>query len=195
MKLTLSDVRPSLQVTKFTVSLVRKPIKHADTELWMACGRLFYPELRTSRLLWYSNSNNNNYNNENNNNNLCTGVKLGRSHWGKNVVWGCFENIVLREVFLSTGDEVTQDCRRHIISSLMICTAHQMKCGWSNRQDWDGRGMWKVWVTGKLQAGFWWADLRERCQLEEPRPRWEDNIKWIFSNWDRGHGLDWSGSR
>ena len=40
-----------------------------------------------------------------------------------------FENVVLRKVFVSKGDEVTEDCRRHIMRSLMICTAHQMKCG------------------------------------------------------------------
>jgi hypothetical protein len=26
--------------------------------------------------------------------------------------------------------------------------------------------------------------------LGRSRRRWEDNIKWIFNNWDRRHGLD-----
>jgi hypothetical protein len=30
--------------------------------------------------------------------------------------------------------------------------------------------------------------------LVRSRRRWEDNMKWIFSNWDRGHELVRSGS-
>jgi len=31
--------------------------------------------------------------------------------------------------------------KNYIIRSLMICTPHQILCGWSNREEWDGRGM------------------------------------------------------
>jgi hypothetical protein len=28
--------------------------------------------------------------------------------------------------------------------------------------------MWKLWGRGKVHTGFWWGNLRERDQLEDP---------------------------
>ena len=28
--------------------------------------------------------------------------------------------------------------------------------------------MWHVWGTGEVYTGFWWTDLMERDQLEDP---------------------------
>ena len=37
-----------------------------------------------------------------------------------------FENRVLRKLFVTKRNEVTGERRRHIMRSLVICTAHQM---------------------------------------------------------------------
>jgi len=42
----------------------------------------------------------------------------------------------------------------------MICTAHQILCGWSNGEL-DGLGMWHVWGRGKVHPGIWWGNLKE----------------------------------
>ena len=42
-------------------------------------------------------------------------------------------------------------------------------------------------------AGFWWRNLRERDHLEDPGVD-ARILRWIFKEWDRGHGLDRSGS-
>jgi hypothetical protein len=31
--------------------------------------------------------------------------------------------------------------------------------------------------TGEVHTGFWWGDVGERDHLEDPRLRWEDDIK------------------
>jgi hypothetical protein len=41
----------------------------------------------------------------------------------------------------------------------MICTAQQYYLG--DQEEWDWRGMWQEWQTGKVLTGFWWGDLRE----------------------------------
>jgi len=43
---------------------------------------------------------------------FCVGVKLGRSHCGRNVDWGVFENRVLRRIFGPKRDEVTGERRK-----------------------------------------------------------------------------------
>jgi hypothetical protein len=31
-----------------------------------------------------------------------------------------------------------------------------------------GVDMWHLWGTGKVHTGFWWGDLMERDQMEDP---------------------------
>jgi len=31
----------------------------------------------------------------------------------------------------------------------------------------DQQGMWHLWGTGEVHAGFWWGGLRERVHLED----------------------------
>jgi hypothetical protein len=42
---------------------------------------------------------------------------------------------------------------------------------------------------GKVQAGFWWRNLRERNHLEDPGVDGRIILRWLFSKWDRG--VDW----
>jgi hypothetical protein len=71
--------------------------------------------------------------------------------------------------------------------SLKICTAHQVLFGRSNREEWDGRGMWHVWGRGEVYTGLWWGNLRP---LERTGLSWEDNIKMNIREEGCG-GMDW----
>ena len=43
-------------------------------------------------------------------------------------------------------------------------------------------------------TGFWWVNLRERDNLEDPGVEGMIIFKWIFSKWDGGQGLNLYGS-
>jgi hypothetical protein len=47
---------------------------------------------------------------------------------------------------------------------------------------------------GEAYTGFWWEILGERDHLENPDVDGRIILRWIFKNWDKGHGLDLSGS-
>lgn len=78
-----------------------------------------------------------------------------------------FENGLLRKVFASKRDGVTQSIEDYITSNFMICTGHQTLLRWSNKQEEDGWGMWNMWETVEVHTGFWRGDLTERKHLED----------------------------
>ena len=41
-----------------------------------------------------------------------------------------------------------------------------------------------------MHTGFWWGNLREVDQLEDPGLDGGVILKWIFRKWDAGHGLN-----
>jgi len=87
--------------------------------------------------------------------------------------------------------------KNHIMRSLMICISHQILFGWSDREEWDGRGIKRIWGRVELYIGFWWGNLREGDHLENPGLDGRILLRWIFRKWDVGEGgggLDWSGS-
>ena len=69
---------------------------------------------------------------------FCMGVKLGRSHWGRNVDLGCLSMGYWGEYLGLRGKIWNGIGENYIMKSLMICTAHQILYGWSNREEWDG---------------------------------------------------------
>ena len=42
--------------------------------------------------------------------------------------------------------------------------------------------------------GFWWGNLKQRDHLEDPGLDGRTILRWLFSKWNVGNGLDWSGS-
>jgi hypothetical protein len=41
-----------------------------------------------------------------------------------------------------------------------------------------------------VHTAFWWGDLREEDDLEDPGIDGRIILKWIFKKWDGGNGLD-----
>jgi len=50
----------------------------------------------------------------------------------------------------------------------VVSTAHPMFFGWLDQEEWDKRGMWHIWETGKVHTGFLCGNLRERDHLVDP---------------------------
>jgi hypothetical protein len=51
-----------------------------------------------------------------------------------------------------------------------------------------------VWGIGEIYTGFWWRNLREGDNLEDPGVDGRIMLKWISEKWDGGHELDSSDS-
>ena len=60
---------------------------------------------------------------------------------------------MLRRVFGPKRDEVTGNGENYIMKNLVICTPYRILCGWYNREECDGRGMWRVWGRGAQGSG------------------------------------------
>ena len=122
------------------------------------------------------------------------GVKLGLSHWGRNIGRrcsriGCWGYLDLRGTKKQGFEE------DYITRNFTISTPNQILFGWSNREEWDGRSMWHVKLTGVVHPEIWWENLRGRHHLEDIHIDVSIILKWIFKNLDVGHGLAWFGSR
>jgi len=71
---------------------------------------------------------------------------------------------------------------------LMTCIAHQMLFGWSNPEEWVGAACSKYKSReGNIELG---GETWGNEPLGSFRPRWKDNIKMFFKEWD---GEAWTG--
>jgi hypothetical protein len=80
-----------------------------------------------------------------------------------------------------------------IMRSLMICSPHSILFGWTNREEWDVRGTYRVWASGEGYTGFWWGNLREIENMGDPGVYGSILLRWIFRKWDEvvWPGLSW----
>jgi hypothetical protein len=77
-----------------------------------------------------------------------------------------FVNRVLKRIFDRTMDELTKKWKRLRNLELLICCPHQIFLGWSNKEEWDGWGMWYFGGTEEVPTGFWRGGIMERDYLE-----------------------------
>ena len=50
--------------------------------------------------------------------------------------------------------------------------------------------MYNIWRRGEVFIGFWWGNLRERENLEDPGIDGWIILRWVFRKWD---GWAWTG--
>jgi hypothetical protein len=104
-----------------------------------------------------------------------------------------FENRVLRRIFASKGDEVTREWRilhneesyalYSLLSIIRVIKSRRLR--WAGHVARMGERKYAYWVLMGKPDG--------KGPLGRLRRRWEDNIKMMFENWDRLHGLNLSG--
>jgi len=82
--------------------------------------------------------------------------------------------------------QVNYDCKTN------CCTPHPILYGWQNREEWDGLGMWRVWVRRGGVYSVLLGKPEGRRQLGRPRPRWVDNIRMYLRKVGCGY-MDWIG--
>ena len=57
--------------------------------------------------------------------------------------------------------------KENVTRNFIVCTAQSQVYGLSDREEWDGCGMWHVWGTGEVLAAFWEKDLMETDHLKD----------------------------
>ena len=113
-------------------------------------------------------------------------VQHGRSHWRRNVGWGCSRTGCWRGYLGLRGERWKRIGEDYITGSCMMCSPHQILFGWSNVEEWDERDVVHVWKRGEV------GKPEGKKSLGRPRRRWEKILRWIFRKWDGGWtGLFW----
>jgi len=96
-------------------------------------------------------------------------VKLGRSHGGRNVGWGCWEYCGLRGPWQVGNGE-------NYIMILMIRTPHPILLGWSKKNNEMGGHVASMGESRSVYRVLVGKPERQR-RLGKPWRRWEANIK------------------
>ena len=79
-------------------------------------------------------------------------------------------------------------CTSYVVPSIQISSLNFL-CIW---EEWDGRGVWRVWGRGEVCTGFWWGNLRERERWGDPDIDGRIILRWIFRKWEGVVGTGWS---
>jgi len=113
------------------------------------------------------------------------GVKLGQSHWGKNVGWGC-----LRRIFRLKRDEVIWEWRKlhNEEPNDLYCSSNIVRVIKLKRMRWAGHVARKGGEERCIR-GFGRETWGKR-PLGRPRRRWEENIK-VGLQESECEGMDW----
>ena len=121
------------------------------------------------------------------------GVKLGRSHWGRNVGWG-FSRIRCWGGYLGPRETRRQGSGEdYITRNFMLWSPHQIFSGYPNKNTEIGSACSTYGGEKRCTQGLV-GKLEGRRPLGRPRCRSEDNIKMEIRKVEWGHRLDWSGS-
>jgi hypothetical protein len=101
--------------------------------------------------------------------------------------------MVLRRIFGPNRDEVTGDCRKIHNEELneLYSSPNVVWVIKSSRMRWAGHNRAYMW-RGDVYRGFWWGNLNERDQLEDPSLDQRVVLSWNFRNLDVGA---WTGSK
>ena len=106
------------------------------------------------------------------------GVKLGRSHWGRNIGWGCLR------IFGPKRDELTGGMELNDLywspNIVWVIKSERMRWAGHVARLGEKRGVYRV-LVGKPEG---------KRLLGKPRRRWEGILKWILRKWARG---PWTG--
>jgi hypothetical protein len=93
-------------------------------------------------------------------------------------------NSVLRRIFGPERDGVTWEWRKlhnEVLNDLYV-SPNIFRVIKSRIMRWAGHVA--RMGRGEAYAGFWWGNLRERCQLEVPAVDGRIILGWSFSKWD-----------
>jgi hypothetical protein len=105
-----------------------------------------------------------------------------------------FENRALKIIFELKRDVVTEELRKLHNEELtdLYSSPNIIWVIKSRRMRWAEN----VAHMGRVEVftGFWWGNLRERDQLEDPSLDGRIILRWIFRKWDVEYGLDRPGS-
>ena len=105
---------------------------------------------------------------------------------------GMFENRVLRGIFGTKSDEVTEEWRKLDNEELsdLYCSRNIVRVNKSRRMRWVGH-VARMGERGEAYTNCWWGNLRERDHLGDPGIDVNIILTWIFRKLDVGV---WTGS-
>jgi hypothetical protein len=104
------------------------------------------------------------------------------------------DNRVLKKKFGPKGEGATVDWEKNctLVNFVTYCSPNVMYIQ-SNREQWDGWGMWYLWRRREIRTGLWCGSLNERDHFEDIVIDRILILKCIFKNRMRDCGQDLSG--
>ena len=101
-----------------------------------------------------------------------------------------FEIRVLRKIFGPVRDDVSGKLRKIHNEELNDLNSSPYVTQVIKSRRVGGGACSSYGGRGEVHTGFWWGNLRKRDHLEDPGVEERILLRWIFGEWDGGHGLD-----